>query len=253
MTISIVGTGNVAYQLGHLFSKKGFSIIDIYGRSPEKARRMASQFKSKFVNSPDRLTGDLIVVCISDSAIPEILKSFNQDKKVVYTSGPVHLNSCGRTQNTGVLYPLQTLQKKRNLHTDIIPFLIEAQNIELLIEIQRLAESISNHVYRISSDERLTYHLSAIWLNNFTNHMVYLSKKILVESGLDFNLLQPLLLETTEKIRQSDPKDAQTGPALRHDSRTLELHESLLTGIPLELYKLISMSISKTYPIDDQL
>ena len=247
MTLSIVGTGNVAYQLGQLLRTKGYTINDVYGRSLKEALALASFLQSTNVDSLDLLTGDLIIVCVSDDAIPGVLKLFNKDKKVIYTSGPVHLNACGRTKHTGVLYPLQTLQKNQNLYTGEIPFLIEAQNTDLLLEIQDLARTISSHVHLVSSDERLRYHLSAIWLNNFTNHMVYLSKKILDERGLDFALLQPLIHETAEKMKYSDPREAQTGPARRNDKGILKLHESLLTGIQLELYQLISESISRTY------
>ena len=83
--------------------------------------------------------------------------------------------------------------------------------------------------------------------------MVYLSKFILEERQLNFDLLRPLLLETAEKLRNVDPKVAQTGPARRGDERILNLHFDLLNEKQREIYRLISQSIQDTYRNDDQL
>ena len=253
LKLSIIGTGNVAYQLGTLFQRKGFTIAEIYSRSSQSANDLALKLQSKVEDSLALLSGDIILVCIKDDALQETLPSIPDAKKVVYTSGSMHLNYCGRAQNTGVLYPLQTLQRNQTVSADDFPILVEAQNSDLLHDIRELASTISGSVVNVTSDDRIIYHLSAVWLNNFTNHMVYMSKKILDERGLDFSLLRSLLLETTEKMKNSNPKDAQTGPARRHDERILALHQSLLSGTQRELYEKLSLSILETYKSDDRL
>jgi len=251
--LSIVGTGNVAFQLGSLLKNAGIDFSEVYGRSTETALNLAKRLKCNVVDSLSKLTSDLVLVCISDDALSEVLPMITEDKKVIYTSGSMHLNTCGRNSNTGVLYPLQTLKKEQALSTSNLPLLIEAQDEALLKEINLLANCLSNNVHVVSSDDRLYYHLSAVWMNNFTTHLVHLSEDILKKRDLDAELLKPLLFETVEKLTQGNIRSVQTGPARRGDKRILELHSSLLSGKYRSLYELLSDSIAETYRKDDQL
>jgi predicted short-subunit dehydrogenase-like oxidoreductase (DUF2520 family) len=253
MKLSIIGTGNVAFQLGSLLKNAGLDFCEVYGRSTDNALDLAKRLKCNVVDSLSKLTGDLTLVCVSDDALTEILPLIPAEKKVIYTSGSMHLKDCGRSKNTGVLYPLQTLRKDHMVLTQDLPLLIEAQNEDLLQEIEQLAHCISDNIQNVSSDDRLHYHLSAVWMNNFTTHLVYLSEQLLQTRKLNFDLLKPLLFETAEKLKQGNIKSSQTGPARRGDKRILELHESLLSGKQRILYELLSDSISETYRKDDQL
>ena len=49
-----------------------------------------------------------------------------------------------------------------------------------------------------------------------------------IEKGLSFELLKPLLFETVSKLDQLSPIDAQTGPAVRDDKKTIKEHLKLL-------------------------
>ena len=54
--------------------------------------------------------------------------------------------------------------------------------------------------------------------------------------------------ETTQKIHELDPKLAQTGPAVRGDEKTLQLHEALISDEnQLKIYKTLNESIQKMY------
>jgi hypothetical protein len=65
--------------------------------------------------------------------------------------------------------------------------------------------------------------------------------------NLDWNLLVPLIDETIHKIKEIGPLEAQTGPARRNDSKTINEHMNLLSGKEKEIYQLISDSIRQTY------
>ena len=55
----------------------------------------------------------------------------------------------------------------------------------------------------------------------------------------------PLIDETARKVHQLEPKDAQTGPAIRYDENVIDNHLSMLADDPemQKLYELISRSI----------
>jgi len=50
-------------------------------------------------------------------------------------------------------------------------------------------------------------------VNNFTNHMYTIAYDLCEEHNVPFDILKPLILETSDKIKKLTPKDAQTGPA----------------------------------------
>ena len=43
-------------------------------------------------------------------------------------------------------------------------------------------------------------------------------------------ILKPLIKETADKIHYLNPKEAQTGPAVRFDQKTIKAHEDFLTN-----------------------
>ena len=53
----------------------------------------------------------------------------------------------------------------------------------------------------------------------------------------------PLITETTEKIKSIPPRKAQTGPAIRRDSKVIEKQLNALEGREKQIYKLITESI----------
>jgi predicted short-subunit dehydrogenase-like oxidoreductase (DUF2520 family) len=99
----------------------------------------------------------------------------------------------------------------------------------------------------MNSEKRAHLHLAAVWINNFTNHMVYQAQKFASSKQLNYALLLPLLEETVNKLQSQTPFDAQTGPARRGDEATIEKHLSQLDGTTQELYALLTDSIQETY------
>ena len=68
-----------------------------------------------------------------------------------------------------------------------------------------MALKISQDVRVISSEQRKYIHLAAVFACNFTNHMYAISEKLLKEHGLPFDILQPLIQETSDKIKKISP------------------------------------------------
>lgn len=99
----------------------------------------------------------------------------------------------------GVLYPLQTFTKKRDLDFKEIPLCIEASNPEVLEVLRGLTRLLSVRVEEISSEKRKTLHLAAVFANNFVNHLYGIAGQILEQEGLDFSLLRPLFLKRLTK------------------------------------------------------
>ena len=252
--IVLIGAGNVAHHLAPALLRAGMNLCQIYSRTLESARELGRKTgitytSDTFAVYPD---GDIYIFCVSDDALLSVFKSLriNEEALILHTSGSVPLDIFKPyRQNYGVLYPLQTFSKTRNLDFGEIPLCIEAPDKEVLKTIGQIADKLSSKVYEISSEKRKKLHLAAVLANNFTNHLYHMAGKLLEKEDLDFNLLRPLIFETAHKVMQMIPENAQTGPARRGDTSILNLHKSMLKDNRdiQTLYVLLSQSIQQTY------
>ena len=249
--IVLIGAGNVAQHLAPAFLKAGMNLCQIYSRTIESAQELGKKTGITYTADvcaiyPDC---DVYIFCVSDDALLPLYKSIrinNKNALILHTSGslPMDIFKSYRPRY-GVLYPLQTFTKKRDLDFHEIPLCIEACNLETLKEIKELAGLLSARVEEISSEKRKVLHLAAIFANNFVNHMYGIAGKILEKEELDFSLLRPLIFETAHKVMLMNPADAQTGPARRGDESILNMHKAFLKEDRklLNLYSLMSDSI----------
>ncbi|GGG43507.1 hypothetical protein GCM10011414_11460 [Croceivirga lutea] len=242
-SIVLLGSGNVAH---HLFAVLQPYIIQVYARNAENLKSF-SQVKTT-TKKNEIADADVYIIAVNDDAIEEVSTLLtSKSGLVVHTSGSVSINAIV-TSRKGVFYPLQTFTKGKKLDFKNIPLCIEAQRIEDYELLEKIGGSISNLVRKISTKQRQTLHVAAVFVNNFSNHLFYLAEEICAQDAIEFNLLKPLIEETVAKIQDLSPKKAQTGPAKRNDEKTMHRHLQQLTAENnKKIYQLLSQSIQKTY------
>jgi predicted short-subunit dehydrogenase-like oxidoreductase (DUF2520 family) len=258
-SIVILGSGNVATHLGLAFHQAGIKIIQVFSRNLSHAEELARIINAHAISDIDRinLDTDLILFCISDSAVLSVLKQRNwENALLVHTAGTIAIDVFQPfANNYGVLYPYQTFTKNRKLNISEVPFLIEGntrENDELLKD---LTSKISSHIHIFHSPERSMLHLAGVFANNFSNHMFLIAKEILSKAGLPDHLIYPLIEETSRKAIETGPFNSQTGPALRHNIDIMNKHIEMLASNPdwQKIYTFVSESISKFHNIDGEL
>lgn len=247
-SVSIIGSGNLATHLARCLFLKGIQIRQIFSRNSLHASYLAHCVRAEDISDlRDLMPVDLIIICVTDSAIAEISAQINGiGCLVVHTSGSTSVNILAGHGDFGVFYPFQTFSRNMEVDFDKVPMFIEAnnsKNTDLLIE---LAQTISSNVRVLTSAQRLKLHLAAVFASNFSNHMYAIAEDILTEADIPFDLLYPLIRETTEKvIKTGNPVSTQTGPAVRFNLEILERHKELLGHKPLwqKIYTFVSNSI----------
>ena len=233
MDIVIVGTGNVAHCFGQLLKIHGHHVKQVVSRQLEHARELGEMLNAAYTNDLQdiNMDADIYLLAVSDTVISELNDELRLGKRIVaHTAGAVPLSAISRiSSNTGVLYPLQSIRKEIKSYPPI-PVMLEASSDEVLRRLQALAQSISGSVTITTSAQRLKYHLTAVLCNNFTNHLIAQAKAYCEAEQLDFSLLQPIIKETFDRLEKHPPETVQTGPALRQDEATMQLHRQLLAG-----------------------
>jgi predicted short-subunit dehydrogenase-like oxidoreductase (DUF2520 family) len=249
MEIVIIGTGNTASILGHKLKAAGHTIAQIYGRNTEAASELAYELDSESTNywSVVNRNADLYIIAVSDIAIDEIIRELNfPNKTVVHTAASVSKNVLyGASDHYGVLYPLQSLLKGSDRLPEV-PIIIDASDEATFKELEAVAHTISDHVTTGSDEDRLKLHLAAVFCNNFVNHLYALMEDFCRKESISFNMLKPLIKETALRIDAISPAEAQTGPAIRQDSNTLQKHLHMLEAHPhlKAIYQLFTDSIA---------
>ena len=79
------------------------------------------------------------------------------------------------------------------------------------------------------------------------NHLYHIGHEICEQNKVPFEILLPLILETANKITTLSTLEAQTGPAKRNDTKTIEKHIAMLNKNQQEIYTLLTKSIYNTY------
>jgi predicted short-subunit dehydrogenase-like oxidoreductase (DUF2520 family) len=250
LRVFIIGSGRMAWHLGHAIEKSGNIICGIYSRNKVTGLELSHNFQTKFFDKPgtEAENADIVIICVQDDEIVNAALLLENIKgTVVHCSGSVSLDVLNIFENSGVIYPLQTLAGDEPKDLKNVSIVIEAKGLSAHKDIKILASAISENIVFLDSVQRQWLHLAAVFTNNFMNHLWTLAQQMIKEKGIEPQILLPLLKETYEKFSEADPLANQTGPAARGDKGTLEKHLKMLENDPSlwEVYEVMSNSISK--------
>jgi predicted short-subunit dehydrogenase-like oxidoreductase (DUF2520 family) len=247
MQIVIIGSGNVASVLGRLCKQKGHVVVQVVSRHATHAKLLADELNCAYADYNEKLndSAGLYIIAVADSALQELNSRISLGNKLIlHTAGSVSKDVLKDiSHNYGVLYPLQSLRKEMNYETDI-PFLIDGNTADTITLVEDFASTLSSIVTKTTDDERLKLHVAAVMVSNFTNHLYALAESFCKIENVDFNLLNPLIKETAERIQKFSPAAVQTGPAVRNDIFTIEKHLRILSEHPQLKYMYIKLTDS---------
>ncbi|MBC7873935.1 MAG: DUF2520 domain-containing protein, partial [Ferruginibacter sp.] len=220
MDIVIIGSGNVAAVLGRKFKSAGHTILQIYSRNASAATELAYEWDTESTNYKILInkTADLYLIAVADDAIKDVVDQLKLPGKVVaHTAAAVPKEILKNvSDHYGVFYPLQSLRKEMTSLPDIPVFFDGSDDLSSRT-LSNLAHSIAkDNVVQAGDDERLKLHVAAVVVSNFVNHLYTLAADYCRKEGLDFKQLLPLIEETASGLHKISPRDAQTGPAIRH-------------------------------------
>jgi predicted short-subunit dehydrogenase-like oxidoreductase (DUF2520 family) len=243
--IVVLGSGNVAQHLIQaIVTNSNLNLVQAFARNSENLISVLP--KEKICCDLQNLAeADVYILAVTDKAIEEITKNLPfKNRLVAHTSGSSSLDIISDKNRKAVFYPLQTFSKNKAINFKEVPICLEAETTDDLLLLKEIASILSNSVYEIDSNQRKSLHVAAVFASNFTNHMYALAEKICVDNAVDFEILKPLILETSDKIKYLSPTEAQTGPAVRKDTQIIATHLNFIPNNDTkEIYKLLTKSI----------
>lgn len=247
MRVVLVGAGNTATVLGKLLTRAEHKVIKVISRTPESAKTLADLLETEYGNLNDSSFGDadIYIVALHDQVMSN-LERFTalNGKFIVSTAGALPIDSLKTCSDRyGVLYPLQTLSKYVD-EVPRIPFMVDGNKDETLGALLSLAGSLSDSVVHANDNQRMGYHIAAVFAANFANHMYALAEIYCQRENIDFKHILPLINEICQKVNLYSPFLTQTGPAIRNDVMTISRHLENLSKYPDLKYMYVKMTES---------
>ena len=185
LKITIIGAGNVGSHLARGLYDSGHKIIQIFSRSLPKARLVAEKIKAQACNTLRDISSraDLYIIATKDDSIESVaeqLQFLNKYQKlIVHTSGATNSKVIGKYHSRyGVFYPLQSFSTDQKVVWEHIPFCLWAAQSQDLQILKNITKSLEAKYYVINDEQRQILHISAVFVNNFTNHLFNIAHKI---------------------------------------------------------------------------
>ncbi|TVZ27771.1 putative short-subunit dehydrogenase-like oxidoreductase (DUF2520 family) [Gillisia sp. Hel_I_86] len=246
--IVLFGTGNVATHLFEAYNNSAnYKIIQVYNHASTSLQHFKDEVE--ITTDLDEITpADIYILALKDDILAKVSQKMKEtDALVLHTAGAVSIEVLNKFKNHGVFYPLQTFSKHKKVNFTKIPICIETNTIANTIILKELASEISGKVFEISSEQRKSLHVAAVFVSNFVNFLYTEGEKICNNNQVPFEILHPLILETASKAINMGPKDAQTGPAKREDQEVINSHLEFLNEEQQNIYSLLTLSIQNLH------
>lgn len=130
----MIGAGNLATQFAKACLRAGHDILQVFSRTAEAANVLSQQVGGAPVTDVNLLTydADVYVFALRDSALGEMIPKVCHGREqhvFLHTAGSVPMSVFeGMALHYGVLYPLQTFSKTRDVDFASIPCFTEAND-----------------------------------------------------------------------------------------------------------------------------
>lgn len=251
--IVLIGAGNVATHIALGLASRGVVVSQVWSRTLESSRKLACRLGTVATNDVAEIAtdADFYIFSVSDNALPHVISEVcaRSSKGIfLHTAGSMSMKLFAPyVHSYGVLYPMQTFSKAKDVDFSLIPCFVEASDESTLRSIRDLASVLSSRVYELTEEQRGKLHIAAVFACNFSNCCFALAAKLLRSNAIDFDVMLPLIDEMVNKVHVMDPVDAQTGPAARGDTEVMDAHMRSLDASPdmQRVYEIMSATITK--------
>lgn len=249
--VLLIGTGRLAFHLGHALKRGKAKLAGVVGRDAAKVKALAKRLRCDGFLFGEALPAcDLMLVAVSDDAINAAARLLPKTKAVVaHTSGAQGMQVLGKQARTGVLWPIQSLSPGAPIDLSATPIVVDASDREARVVMLNVARHISSNVHELPHKQREGLHLAATIASNLPVFLLGEAGRLLKEQNLDPALLLPLWKSSTERALAVGAADALTGPARRGDRKTVDKHLLRLKGERdlRRAYALLSRMILKAH------
>ncbi len=266
--IYLIGVGKVGSALYHSLISCGYNILFATDSNIKRLKRITSgnntirlsdDIKKEYLDK-----SDVVIIPVPEKSLNKVLKRCNKfnldlsDKILFHTSGietselfkELNVN----IRNIGSFHPLQTFNiityNNINILNNIYYGIEGGSNaIKFFIE---FCKDLKSKYLIIPKNKKPLYHCLCVMASNFlvSHYNIILNVSKDIKTGIDNNLdvFKPIVMTTIGNIFEQGPENALTGPFVRGDLKTIDLHlKYLKKNYPAlsDYYILLGMETAK--------
>lgn len=259
---TIIGAGNVGVTLAQKLEKVAdYELIYHSYKSKEYALDTGLNAEKLTDLRNAKLEGQLIIICVKDSDIDEVVRQLVEQKSaeissktVFHTSGTRGKTSLSELEKygcfTAAAHPFQTFYFNEINVLNGIAWGVESDD-KTYSQISEFIATLGGKAVKLSEEaiaKKALYHISAVAASNFMALSIDLAKEIAEEAGIEVDEFLPQILETTlqNNIKQlGNETPAITGPVVRGEVETIASHlEALGESINGVIYRNMCESLA---------
>jgi predicted short-subunit dehydrogenase-like oxidoreductase (DUF2520 family) len=267
--VSVIGAGIVGSTIAIALFEKGYSIASIIDRIGGSAIGLARSVKCKKAST--QITdiapnSNIILIAVSDDAIETVALQLskvkiNNFKKllVIHCSGvysadilqPIR-KKCAATASMHPIQTFPTSQRGGKLLSKLkgIYYGIDGDP-EAIQMVEKIVQELGGKSVVIQKELKPLYHIACVFASNymtmFLNAVNDLARTLNLKASWT-EVFGPLMTTTMENVVRESAPSALTGPIVRNDISTIELHlKTLLQYAPqfLPLYTIGGIEIAR--------
>jgi predicted short-subunit dehydrogenase-like oxidoreductase (DUF2520 family) len=260
MKIGFIGAGKVGTAIAHVLKNKGFEIVAISDAAGEKAFSRARPYLGdsiKYTSNNMDVVGmsDVIAITTQDYAIREVAKqvydkSERLDCKLFFHTSGAHPSSVLKPLDEkgaviGSLHPLQSFPDI-DIAIHVLPktYVFIEGDMDALGTLEALGKGIGYDAIPIEGNNKVYYHLCAVFVCNLLCALLYSSEKIMKKIDIPLGPFFPIINATLNNIQSNGPLMSLTGPIDRGDKGTIQDHIQAMGDMNLHrrIYKALSLA-----------
>jgi predicted short-subunit dehydrogenase-like oxidoreductase (DUF2520 family) len=242
--IAVIGAGRVSYSLVGALVKSSLNVSLIVSRKVISAKTLARRLRIKnFSSDLHSLTPDLKIFFLSvpDNQISIVAKDISKlnldfgNSIFIHLSGAEDISVLNALKRKGAytasFHIMQTFPDKKIFNLKNSYVAIETSNKKVESFLFGVAKKLKLNPFRISSQNKIYYHLAGVYSSNFLVANQYYIKKLFdrTHSGINYkSVFNPISEMTLKNIKEKDVQNAVSGPVARGDIKTVKKHLSAL-------------------------
>lgn len=266
--IYIIGLGKTGSALALELNDLGYNISFISDRHSERLKKLEK--KLSLISSSEKpesdfiKNSDIILICVQDRYIKELVKEINEMNLDLRNKCFLHISGSESSdvfdfnnfqkENAASMHPIQTFSKfsetNHKLLTNIY-FGIEGGKSAIKIS-KKIIENLNSKYILIPKEKKNLYHSACVISSNFLVTLLNISSEVLSNIGIEksktFEIFEPIIMNTLHNISDEGLINSLTGPFERNDIETISNHlNSINSELPslIPFYTLLGMETVK--------
>ena len=199
--LAIIGRGRLGTALADALAARGYRIDGPLGRGA------------------DGHGADAVLLCVPDAEISDAASLIAPGPLVGHCSGATGLERLAPHEAFS-LHPLMTVTSD-GAAFEGASAAIAGSNHRALAFARKLAEALGMRAVEVADEDRTAYHAAASIASNFLITLEGAAERLAATTGVDRELLVPLVRATVENWAALGPERALTGPVARGDETTV--------------------------------